>query len=247
MTNSLSSVNSLQLIASYSVLPALAAIVGAAIAAYRRPGSSLRGLLQHLAAGVIFSVVAVELLPDIVRRQHPVLLAVGFSLGVALIMAIEHFAGESRTEEAEGEPNRLALYATLGIDVFIDGLLIAVGFSAGAKAGQLLAVALTVELLSTGLALSATLGSGGMRPGRIIAISAGLFSLIIVGGIVGALCAPLLTGAGLDLILAFGLAALLFLVTEQLLVEAHREEETPLATAMFFVGFLAFVLLGMEP
>lgn len=41
------------------------------------------------------------------------------------------------------------------------------------------------------------------------------------------------------------LAALLFLVTEELLVEAHAEGETPAATALFFLGFLVFMLLGM--
>ena len=38
---------------------------------------------------------------------------------------------------------------------------------------------------------------------------------------------------------------LLYLVTEELLVDAHASGETTLGTAMFFVGFLAFLLLGM--
>jgi ZIP family zinc transporter len=46
-------------------------------------------------------------------------------------------------------------------------------------------------------------------------------------------------------VLSFGLAALLFLVTEELLIEAHEETETPLLTLSFFVGFLLFLLLGM--
>jgi ZIP family zinc transporter len=103
-----------------------------------------------------------------------------------------------------------------------------------------------VELLSTGLALSATLGASGMRAPRIVAISAGLFSLIVVGAAVGAWFTPLLSGTLLDLVLSFGLAALLFLVTEQLLVEAHKEPETPFSTSLFFVGFLGFLLLGMQ-
>jgi ZIP family zinc transporter len=37
----------------------------------------------------------------------------------------------------------------------------------------------------------------------------------------------------------------MYLVTEELLVEAHKEPETPLATGMFFIGFLIFLLLGM--
>lgn len=42
-------------------------------------------------------------------------------------------------------------------------------------------------------------------------------------------------------IIAFSAAALLSLVTEELLVEAHREEkEPPFATLVIFAGFLAF-------
>ena len=46
-------------------------------------------------------------------------------------------------------------------------------------------------------------------------------------------------------VLSFGAAALLFLVTEELLTEAHEEKETPAMTAVFFLGFLAFLILGM--
>ena len=51
----------------------------------------------------------------------------------------------------------------------------------------------------------------------------------------------------LGAILSFGAAALLYLVTEELLVEARLPKETLTSTAMFFLGFLvifAFVILG---
>ena len=37
--------------------------------------------------------------------------------------------------------------------------------------------------------------------------------------------------------------ALLYLVTEELLIEAHETPDRPWVTAMFFVGFLALLLL----
>ena len=43
--------------------------------------------------------------------------------------------------------------------------------------------------------------------------------------------------------LSFGLMALLYLVTEELLVEAHEKPDSPLISAMFFVGFLALLLI----
>lgn len=42
---------------------------------------------------------------------------------------------------------------------------------------------------------------------------------------------------------SFGLAALLYLVTEELLVEAHDVKETHHAAAMFFVGFLTLIVI----
>jgi zinc transporter ZupT len=46
-------------------------------------------------------------------------------------------------------------------------------------------------------------------------------------------------------VLSFGVAALLYLVTEELLVEAHEVAETMWAAALFFVGFLLFLVLGL--
>ena len=37
--------------------------------------------------------------------------------------------------------------------------------------------------------------------------------------------------------------ALLYLVTEELLVEAHESPDTPLISSMFFIGFLGLLLL----
>jgi ZIP family zinc transporter len=48
-----------------------------------------------------------------------------------------------------------------------------------------------------------------------------------------------------DATLAFGLAALLYLVTEELLVEAHEVPETSAQTAMFFVGFILLLTIEM--
>jgi ZIP family zinc transporter len=45
-------------------------------------------------------------------------------------------------------------------------------------------------------------------------------------------------------ILGFGVSALLYLVTEELLVEAHETKDPPLVTATFFLGFLIPILLA---
>lgn len=234
---------------TYAGFPVLAAMVGSLFASRYRLGPHGRSHLQHLAAGIIFSVVAVEILPDVIHRQHPMLLTIGFSSGVAFMLWLEMLS-ESPTVSVE-EPTTArglpwSLIAGVGIDVFLDGLLIAITFHNTANTGRLLSFALSVELLSVGLTLASTLRNHRLSAFSVLLINLTTFSMIAVGSVVGMTVLPLLPDTAIDLILSFGLAALLFLVTEELLVEAHREVDTHLSTVLFFAGFLAFLLLGQN-
>ena len=75
--------NVLRELAFYAIWPVLAAVTGAFVSAFRRPSPAIRSCLQHFAAGVVFSVVGVELLPDILREHKVMPVVVGFTLGVA--------------------------------------------------------------------------------------------------------------------------------------------------------------------
>jgi zinc transporter, ZIP family len=223
-------------------LPVVALAIGGVIATMRPPGPRLRSALLHLAAGVVFAVVAVELLPDLVRSHAPRDVAIGFTLGVASLVGLR---AATAAREPAANPNPAGLLATVGVDLAIDGLLLGIAFAAGATVGRLLALALTIELLSLGLAVAVELGHLGIARRRVIAATLGLGLLFVLVAAAGASVFRGLSGPPLAITLAFGAAALLFLVTEELLVEAHQEPETPLLTATFFVGFLLMLLLGM--
>lgn len=246
----------------FSLLPAVVMIAGAALSVWRTPGPQLRSAILHFAAGVIFSVVAVELLPDIVQHHAPYEVALGFGLGVATMLGLRYFTQHLEKQEKAGKEAEPAaassglptaataalpwgLLVAIGIDIFIDGLLLGIGFAAGAKEGTLLAIALTIELLSLGLATAVELRQDGHGKGRAVAIVAGTSLMLLIGAGIGTTVLRGATGNLLEIVLSFGLAALLFLVTEELLTEAHEEPETPLMTLAFFVGFLLFLLLGM--
>lgn len=146
----------------FSLLPAVVMIAGAALAVWRTPGPRLRSAILHFAAGVIFSVVAVELLPDIVQHHAPYEVALGFGLGVATMLGLRYFTqrlekkreAKNAADEPTGgtvkpaaAPLPWGLLVAIGIDILIDGLLLGIGFAAGTKEGTLLAIALTIELL----------------------------------------------------------------------------------------------------
>ena len=228
---------------TYALLPVAAAITGSVIAALRPLSAVAQSYIRHFATGVVFSVVAAELLPDVVREHSPLEVIVGFALGVVVMLGLRLISRRFEQKEGQGQP--VGLIVGVGVDVLLDGFLIGISFSAGEKAGTLLTIALTVELLSLGLAVSAALGKAGTSPQRTFVTASGLFLLIAVGAVIGTLLLQVISHALLEIVLSFGLAALLYLVTEELLVEGHDESETPLVTATLFVGFLLFLILGM--
>ena len=79
-------------------------------------------------------------------------------------------------------------------------------------------------------------------PVRIVVSIVGLTLLLPLGALL-ATPASMLPPAIFTGLLALALMALLYLVTEELLVEAHEVKDTPLITSMFFVGFLALLIL----
>lgn len=239
---------------TYTLLPIAATILGGAVAAFRPPSPRVRSYAQHIAAGTIFAALAVELLPDVIHGRRPLAAAVGFAAGTGVLLALRHFSerGEpsERGETTAGGDERSAagLLAAVGVDIAIDGLVIGLGFAAGAKQGALITIALSLELLFLGAGVAASLrgdSTEGPPPKRILTIVATLAGVLAVGAAAGGLLAGALSGAALEAVLAFGCAALLYLVTEELLVEAHEVPETPFTTATFFIGFLFVLILDM--
>lgn len=219
---------------AFTLIPVAAVILGAILATWRRPGPQLVSAVQHFAAGVVFAAVASELLPSLIHERSIAGTLIGGVAGVLAMLAIKSVA-----ERAKGP---VGLIAVIGVDVLIDGIVLGIGFASGERAGLLLTIALTIELLFLALPLAAALQEAAVTRVRIIA-TAGAISLLLPFGALLGLPAAALTGPWLAGLFAFGVMALLYLVTEELLVEAHEVPDRPWITAMFFFGFLVLILI----
>lgn len=222
----------------------VAALVGGIIAIYRAPEPQMESNIQHFAAGVVFAAVAAELLPGI-HDKSPEVVTIGFATGVVTMLGIHRL---SKLIEKRGVGGRYAaasgLLITIGIDMLIDGVLIAVTFIEETATGIIIALALTIEVLFLGVAAVVALPAS-MSSLRKIAVPAAFGTLLTLGVTVGVLTLQGAAGTTIALILAFGAAALLYLVTEELLVKAGKVPQTPVSTTLFFVGFLAIFLLDI--
>ena len=222
-------------LSTYALLaiPVRAAILGAIAAVYARPTPAVVSGVQHLAAGVVLAAAAAEVLPDLTHYRAPIATLVGGVVGVGVMLGI--MQAERRWEGPIG------MAATTAVDLLVDGLILGLGFIAGAKAGVLLTVALTLEVLFLGLTVADAFGGARARLRSVVATALLVIALplgAVLASPISRLPDPVVAG-----FLAFGLVALLYLVTEELLVEAHGRPDRPWVTALFFVGFLAVLLL----
>lgn len=223
-----------------TLVPVAATAGGATIAALRPAGPRVQSAIQHFAAGVVFSVVAVELLPDVTRAGDLLEIGWTFAAGLGFMLVIEAF-GRRLDRRGRG----LGQVIAIAVDVFVDGVLIGIAFAAGTAQGLLLTMALAGELLAMGVAMATTLAAGGAGRARTIMLPTAVSGFLVVGALAGDTILRGATPHALAGLLSFGSAALLYLVTEELLVEAHEVEDTTVATSLFFAGFLLFLLLGM--
>jgi ZIP family zinc transporter len=218
----------------FTLVPFAAMVIGAFANVWFNPGPSFKSAVQHFAAGVVFAAAASEILPGLKHEGAAWPVFAGGMAGIVVMLTIKHFS--SRVQ------GPVSIAAITGVDILIDGLVLGISFAAGARQGILLTVALTVEVLFLGLALSSKMAESINSRWRVVGITAavglGLPLGALLGGPIGMLPVPVLTA-----FYAFALIALLYLVTEELLVEAHEQPDTPLVASMFFVGFLALLML----
>ncbi len=229
---------------SYTMLAVVTALIGGIVAVYRAPGPQMESNIQHFAAGVVTAAVAAELLPDL-HEETPEVVVVGFAVGVAAMLGVHELSKRIEKRGVGGQyAGAAGLLITVGIDMVIDGILIGVAFVAEPDTGVIIAIALAIEVLFLGVAGVVALPTE-MGTARKLAVPAAFGLLLTTGVTVGVLALGGLSGAAIAVVLAFGAAALLYLVTEELLVKAQKVPETPVSTTLFFVGFLSIFLLDM--
>jgi ZIP family zinc transporter len=240
----------------FSLFPFFCINIGGLFGTLFQIKGNARSFLLHLAAGVIFAVVSIDMLPNVVKGQNTFIVGIGFFAGLVLMMGIKYLTrsfGKKHKKtliaDAPVQKNLAllpwALLIGIAVDILIDGILLGIGFAAGKTEGLLLCVALSLELLALGLVVSTELKNEKF-PKKTALITILILSIsICFGALVGSFILKYISKEALTGILAFGLSALMYLVTEELLVEAHEVKDTPLNTAVFFVGFFVFLIIAI--
>jgi len=240
----------------FSLIPLFAMIFGGLLGTNFNVNSKTRSTLLHLAAGVIFAVVAVELLPDIVAKNNVFIVSIGFFAGLGTMLLIKYISRKSEKKHKQTISNDInaqktikmlpwGLLVGIGVDIILDGILLGVGFAAGESEGILLCVALSLEILVLGLVVSTELKVEKFAKKLILSVIFILGISMVFGALIGSILLNFISENSMSGVLAFGLSALMFLVTEELLVEAHENTDSTFGTTVFFIGFFVFLLIAL--
>eukprot|EP00667_Euglena_gracilis_P013318 EG_transcript_13730 len=139
------------------------------------------------------------------------------------------------------------LITAVALDSFVDGFFLGMSYTATARAGMILAVATAIEMCFLGLTFSASLVNREVSVRTVLLVVAMPIILVLgsgFGSVLGeaASQSPQFYAA----FLSFGVAALIFLVTQELLLEANERQadaSLPFINSCLFIGFWAILII----
>lgn len=224
----------------FALLPAIFLLIGAAIASLFTPNKVIKSLVQHFASGVVFAAVAVELIPHMLTGEATWTISFGFILGILLVLGLHNLSHKIKEKRWRAKLP-YSMTAAIGIDLFLDGLLIGFAFIAGPSAGALVAISLSACAFFLAFALMGKVKRLHLLPrwGLMIFLAV----LLPLGAAFGELFVMALPAEWFYEALAFGIAALLYLAFEELFLDAHEEIHGGWICSGFFLGFLVILLM----
>ena len=228
----------LQSILPYIMIAAGAGIAGSIVAFFWIPKVKARSAVQHFAAGVVIAAVASELIPEVEKTGTTLGILGGFAAGGLAMIGLKWIVVKFERMEKGRHKLPVGIAAAAAVDTLIDGAIISAGFSSGQQLGTLLAIALAGELFFLSLSVGSEFHKHESKRLIGLAVTTGIALLLLVGAVVAFFLLRGASEATVAVLLSFGAAALIYLIAEELLVEAIEAEESLFSTAMLFAGFL---------
>lgn len=226
-------------------MPAAVMMAGGVLTFFWRPSHKQIGLVQHLAAGIILAALMIEVFPEMRRTNTPqTTLIFSFVMGVLFMYGVKLlgiYLERGNVSRSARRQFNYGMIITVFIDAALDGVTIGAGFAAGAKVGFALALGLSVEMLF----LAMSLISDTIKGMCLLFLSACFSLTILVCAGLGYHFLSTSSGAAIPIALAFSAAALIYLVTDELLIEAHEQEEESYSMLVLFSGFVGFWLISL--
>ncbi|MDR2192379.1 MAG: ZIP family metal transporter [Endomicrobium sp.] len=226
----------------YSLIAASSALLGALLVLkFHRWAEKNSIILINFAAGVMISLAFLDLLPEGLEANPAALLYVlgGFLFMFFLQYVILFHPCHDDSCLAHADT---ASVAGLSLHSFIDGLIIAVGFSANAGTGVLAAFAVLFHKLPDGITISSILVHTGASAKKIFSFSLLTACFTPIGTVLGLALFKNISQGALGALLSLTAGSFLFLAASDLIPETHKCKNR-FAPLTLFAGVAAIIAI----
>ncbi|WP_116049753.1 ZIP family metal transporter [Amycolatopsis palatopharyngis] len=230
-----------------AAIPAAANFAGGLVAEVRPVSSRTLSFALHAAAGIVIAVVGLEVMPRALSTTPAWVPMLAFIAGAGLFLGLDALSGYIKTRvggDNSGSGSPWAIYGGVSLDLLSDGILIGTGSVVNPSLGVLLAVGQAPADAPEGFAAAAALRRAGLPRSKRLLAGAGFAIPILTGAAVGYLA---LRGAP-DIVtlsvLAFTGGALLSVVIEEMVPQAHDSNESRWDSLFLVSGFALFAAVS---
>ena len=238
------------------IVPGLATGVGGlALLAFRgTPSTRTLDALTGLTAGIMLAAAFFSLLVPALERGTVGGVVTGFLLGTAFLAVLDEVVphiharfiekGHEEDETRAGARSRaILLLSALTIHNVPEGMAVGLAFAAGGpELGVPTAVAIGVQNVPEGFAAAAPLLQAGASKRKAIAFGFASGAVEPPAALIAAAAAGV-AGALLVGGLAFAAGAMIYVVVDELIPEAHGNGNERVATLAFVGGFVVMMVL----
>jgi ZIP family zinc transporter len=225
-----------------AMFPAVANFAGGALAEVFRVSGRALSLALHLAAGIVLAVVGLELMPEALEASAPWAPLLAFVAGGAAFIGLDRLIGyvQGRLGGSERQSGALAIFGGVAVDLFSDGVMIGTGTVLNPALGLLLALGQVPADVPEGFAAVATLRNAGVSRRRRLIMAGGFAVPILAGAALGFLALREAPEVVTLSVLALTGGALVAVVVEEMVTEAHEGDTSRLGPLFLTAGFALF-------
>ncbi len=221
---------------------------GLSVVGLKKIGNKMLSILLGFSGGVMVSITFVELIPESIAEGSLLTAMIGILIGVILIGFLDikfphrHFSFDCDGDEERAKSIKTGLLLSVGIGLhnLPEGVAIGAGFIVSYELGLTLAMLVAIHNFPEGMAVGAAMCIGRVKGTKILITTtlAGIPMGIgaFLGGALGGV-----SNLALSLGLGFAAGAMLYIVFDELIPDAHRRMDGHFAIG----GILSGIILGI--
>jgi len=234
-----------------SVMAGLATVIGAlAILAFGKPEEKTLAIFFGLAAGIMFSVAVIDLLPSSFQYGSLISMLAGLIFGICLLKVLSLLLNLEKLSRSGRDSiylRRMGYLIAIGISLhdLPEGIAIAAGFTATVRLGWKIAIAIGLHNIPEGMITAAPLVMSGLAPLRVLATT-GIVSIFTPLGTLLGLVIVSISKSYVSFLLAMAAGAMIYIVLFEIIPEGKKRHPNYARLGMVLGVLLIIFLLLFE-